>query len=146
GAVRSCDAVVRQSDTELSSSGFGTSWGQSVNWTNDPGYAASTFGGNHTVTTQQPYLRQDAAGTVAVITNGSTARFFDSNGGSYSPRFYLQEKLTHNAHDHQFTLTDTTGQQLVFWDYNSSLPAAKRGQLQSLTDADGNATQVTSWT
>src|SRR5262249_460606 len=46
----------------------------------------------------------------------------------------------------EFTFTDEAGQVFRFFDFNTSLPFAKRGQLKSFTDAGGNTISVTSWT
>jgi YD repeat-containing protein len=143
---RLLESALGPASTDLSSSGFGTPWGQARAWTNGPGYAADTFGGNGMVTAQQPYLLQGSSGTVVEVGNAKTARYFDATGSSYTPRYFGQEALSYNGTAGQFTLTDTSGDQLVFWDFGSGRPASQRGQLQSFTDPDGNVTQVTSWT
>jgi RHS repeat-associated protein len=144
--VRYADGTVAVASTDLSSSGFGTPWGQSRAWTNGPGYADTTFSGNGMVTAQQPYLLSGSNGTVVEVGNAKTARYFDSNGsGGYTPRYFGQEALSYNSTAGQFTLTDTSGDVLTFEDFGSGRPANQRGQLASFTDPDGNVTQVTSW-
>jgi YD repeat-containing protein len=145
GGIRSFDGTVQVSTSDLSSDGFGVPWGQDRSWTNAPGYASGPQG-NGQVDSELPYLAQDSAGTVAAVSNGTTARFFDPNGSNYQPRYFLQEQLSHDNTAHTFTLTDASGNRLVFADFNTSLPANQRGQLVSLTDPDGNVTQVTSRT
>jgi YD repeat-containing protein len=149
--VRYADGAVKVSSPDLGSSGFGVPWGQSRSWTNAPGYAASNLNGNGTVIAQLPFLSQDSAGTIAVIANGTTARFFDFNGmpgmgGSYTERFYLQETLTDNTSSNEFVLTDSTGQQLHFYDFGSGAPTGRQGKFKSLVDPYGNTTSVTAWT
>jgi RHS repeat-associated protein len=98
--VRYFDGTVKLSTTDLGSSGFGTSWGQTRSWTNNPGYAANGVNGTGTVDVQMPYLLQASGdnSTIAVVTNGTTARYFDStSGGPYTPRFFSQEKLQHGT-------------------------------------------------
>ncbi|WP_310530273.1 hypothetical protein, partial [Nocardioides sp.] len=87
-----------------------------------------------------------SAGTVAVVTNATAARFFDYVGSSFQPRGFLQEQLTYDSGIGRYTLTDTTGQKFVFFDFDTSLPAAQRGSLEGRTDRAGNSTSVTSWT
>jgi hypothetical protein len=94
---------------------------------------------------QLPYLRQDGAGTITAISNGTTARFFDPVGGSYQPRFFLPEQLSANGGAAEFVLKDATGQQLQFHDFTVS-PTGKRGQLKGFTDPKGNVFTVTSYT
>src|SRR6266852_4683428 len=125
------------SEGNLSSHGFGPPWRQCRAWTIDVGWMKGHL---------PSLLQANGTNTLVAVVGGTDACFFDPNGGAYSPRFYLQEQLTHNATTKQFTLTDTSGQQLVFWDFNTSLPANQRGQLQSLTDPDGNRTSITSRT
>jgi RHS repeat-associated protein len=144
GPVRYFDGTVQLDTTDLSSAGFGVPWGQDRSWTNGPGYAASSTGGSGTVVTQLPYLRQDSNNSVAVISNGTTARTFDLSGGTYHARFFLQETLADNTGAGEFLLTDTAGNQLCFYDFSTSVPAAERGLFKSLTDPHGNVTSVVS--
>jgi hypothetical protein len=69
-----------------------------------------------------------------VVSNGVNARYFDLNGTTYTPRFYLQETLAHDTAHNQFVLTDTTAQVLRFWDFTRTLPVNQQGQFQSLAD------------
>jgi hypothetical protein len=144
--VRYADRLVQLSLPDLGSSGFGVGWGQERSWSNGGGYAAGTAFGNGTALAQLPTLSQDSNGAIAVIGNGTTARFFDYSGGAYTERFSLQETLADNTAANEFVLTDTTGQQLHFYDFGSDVPAGRAGRFKSLADPDGNTTSVTPWT
>src|SRR5262245_40290068 len=80
--VRYADGVVQLSWQDLSSDGFGTRWGQTRSWTNGAGYAANAFNGNGMVNTQMPFLVQTGT-SVAVVTNGTDAFWFDLSGSNY---------------------------------------------------------------
>jgi RHS repeat-associated protein len=141
------DGEVQVATTDLSSDGYGTSWGQTRSWTNGPGYAARADNGNGVVDTQTPYLLAvNGVNTMAEIANGGTAEYFDLVGATYQPRFFSQDTLRYDSAGHQFVLSDTTGDQLTFYDFSSSFPIAQQGQFQSFTDPGGNVTAVTAHT
>jgi YD repeat-containing protein len=97
------------------------------------------------IVTELPYMNSVTVGvatTLVVVSNGVNARDFDVNGSTFTEHSFLQDKLTHSGT--QYTLTDTTGDQMVFWDFSTSNLANQRGQLQSFTDPDGNTVNVTS--
>jgi YD repeat-containing protein len=148
GPVRYFDGVITLSTNDLGSSGFGTPWGQSRSWSNGPGYAATVWNGNGWVLTQAPYLQQVVGDDnhIVLVTDDSTARYFDLYGSTYQERFFGLDLLSHDTANHQYVLTDTTGNQLTFADFNSSVTANERGQLKTFKDPDGNTTSVTSWT
>jgi YD repeat-containing protein len=147
GPVRYFDGTVEFATRDLSSEGFGTPWGQTRSWTNAPGYSSAGFNGSGWISAQLPSITQDSNGTIAVLSNGTTARLFDPDGsGGYTSRYFLQEFLSYNSGTGKFTLTDTTANQLVFFGFGTGLPANKRGRLESYTDPGGNVTSVTSWT
>src|SRR5208283_44868 len=142
--VNYATGTVQLSWTDLTSDGFGSEWGQTRTWTNNPGYLGSNVNGNGMVDTEMPYILQlDGNNTVAVVTNGSNAEFFTLNGGVYTPSFYQQETLVDSGG--QFILTDTQGDQVRFNDFSGSV-AAEQGQFVSFTDPAGNVTGVTAYT
>jgi hypothetical protein len=146
GPVQAFGGVVKLNTTSLSSSGFGTPWGQSWSWTNDPGSGGGPAGSG-SVVSQMPYLLTDSTGTIALVSNGTTGFYFDPDGmGGYNDRFFLQEQLSYDSMAGEFVLIDTAGNTLRFNDFDTGLPAAQRGRLVSLTDPDGTVTEVTSWT
>jgi RHS repeat-associated protein len=117
---------------------------------NAEGYATSTLAGNSTVLPEIMHLNQDGGGIVTVVTGPSAAIVFDPSGlgGSYTARYGQQETLssTFGIGGTEFTFTDTLGNVSKFYGFDSSIAAAQRGQLKSLTDAAGNSTSVTAYT
>jgi hypothetical protein len=96
--VRYADGTLVLGTTDLESDGFGTPWGQTRFWTNNPGYLGQNFNGYGWVDTNLPYLIPSADGSqMAVIVSGSDAYTFDLVGGAYQSRFYLRERLTADA-------------------------------------------------
>lgn len=141
------NGVEQLSTTELSSDGFGMPWGQTVSWTNGPGYATNSDNGNGIVDTETPHLLSiNGTTTLAEISNGTSAEYFDLVNGTYQPRFFDQSTLVYNSTDNQYVLTDESGDQLVFSGYGGSLPPAQQGELVSFTDPGGNLTSVTART
>ncbi|MBY0526219.1 MAG: SBBP repeat-containing protein [Gemmataceae bacterium] len=112
-------------------------------WSNGA-YAAGSSNGTGWMNALLPFLQQDGSNTIAAVTDGNGARYFDLSGGTYTERFAGQDQLTYDSGSGLFTLTDTVGNRIQFYDFNGSLPAGQRGAFQSLTDAGGNVTQVVS--
>jgi RHS repeat-associated protein len=141
--VRYGDGVVRMLEPQLRSGGFGTPWGHSLAWSNSPGNA-SHVNGVGTAGSQQPFLLQNSGGaTIAVVSNGVRARFFDRQpDGSYRPRAFFQESLSYDATAGQFRLTSTLGRSLYFWDFSTSRPIRQRGQLDAYADKFGHRFSV----
>src|SRR5207253_4876890 len=75
GPVRYADGVVQLRFTDIRSTGFGTSYGQSRSWTNGPGYALNSDMGSW-VEAGLPSVIADGD-SYAVLSNGTTAYFFD---------------------------------------------------------------------
>jgi RHS repeat-associated protein len=139
--------------SELSSDGFGTPWGQTLDWTNQPGYVAGGFNGSGQVSEQQPFLRQVHAyynntliNQIIVSSSATNALYFDQVGSTYVPHYFIQDQLTDNTGANEFVLTDTTGDQIRFNDFSAPIPPNARGQLKSFTDPYGNVTRVVSLT
>jgi RHS repeat-associated protein len=145
--VRYFDGVVQLSNTDLSSGGFGTPWGQTRSWTNGPGYAARGDNGVGWVDTQKPYLLPvNGTTTLAAISNGTTAEYFDLVSGVYQPRFFDQSTLAYDGGNDQYILTDELGDQLRFAGFSSGVLPAEQGQFLSFTDPGSNLTAVTAHT
>ena len=147
--VRYSDGVVRLDTTDLQSFGFGTPWGQSRSWTNGPGYASRTNNGDGMVDLNLPYLIQVFDNyTIAVVMSGTNARYFDGLGNpsgndlNYTERFDGKETLVQDPSTGDFLLTDTAGDILDFYAFDSSLPGPEQGQLKTFTDAAGNVTDL----
>jgi hypothetical protein len=130
--------------TDLHSDGFGAGWGQTRNWTNNSAYAPVNFNGTGVVDSESPFLLNDTTdNTVIVVTSGTNALFFDNASTNPTPRFFVLDQLTHT--NGEFILTDTTGDQIHFFDF-SGTNSAYWGKFKSEYDPYGNVTAVTSWT
>jgi hypothetical protein len=145
GGVRYFDGAVRLLSTDLSSSGSGFPWGQTRSWTNLAALSGPSTNGWGVVDLQLPYLLQeDANNTLLVVTSGTNGRYFDLSNGVYKERYFLSDTLTYNSDAGEFVLTDSSGNQLRFYDFSINRPVGQRGQFKSFTDPAGNVTQVTS--
>jgi hypothetical protein len=143
--VRYADGVAQIANTDLASNGFGSRWAQTRSWTNGPGYAADGVNGVGWVDTWMPYLLQiNGTTTLAAISNGMTAEYFDLSHGSYSPRYFDQNTLVHDTTVNQYVLTDELGDQLRFYDFTGSWTAGQQGQFASFTDPAGDVAAVIS--
>jgi YD repeat-containing protein len=150
--VRYFDGVALMAETDLSSDGFGTPWGQTRSWSIGPGstYAYGSWNGEGWVDTQLPHLvRGGSEGEpdtpVVAVFNANDPRYFDLAGdGSYQDRFFDQSKLVHNTTgtNHEFDLTDSSGDVIRFDDFSSSQPCIQRGQFEGFTDPAGNSVSV----
>jgi RHS repeat-associated protein len=147
--VRDSDGTAVVKETDLTSWGFGDDFGQSRTWTNesfayDP---QSSHLGSGWVSSELPHLLADPSGTIEPLFGVDNIRFFDPNGqGGYTPRFFVQDTLVHDPAGHQFIFTDTVGDQVVFDDFDASIPPARQGQFKRLIDPAGQVTSVTAYT
>jgi RHS repeat-associated protein len=144
--VRYNDGVVRVATTDLEADGFGMPWGQTRSWSNGPGYATGSANGSGWVDTQLPSLQQAGPNTVVEVSNSTTARYFDLVGGTYQPRFYDQSQLVYQSSSKQFVLTDSSGDQIHFYDFSTAWPVNQRGQFKSFVGPAGSVTAVTDHT
>jgi RHS repeat-associated protein len=149
--VRYFDGVVQLSWTDLSSDGFGDTWGQTRSWSNG-GYNPSdgtrplSFNGNGMVDENLPYMtgHHGGGGTIYVITSATNAYIFNQVGDGYVPAFFFKDQLIHANREYIFT--DTAGDQFHFYDFSYAPSDPRWGKFKSMTDPYGNVTAVTSWT
>jgi RHS repeat-associated protein len=148
GGVRFFDGAIDLNATDLSAGGFGIPWGQTRSWTNTTSYPAVSQNGSGMIDTQLPYLflmtYTANANTIAAISTGTNARYFDWVNNNYQEKFFMGDTLTHDGNAHDYTLTDTAGDQIHFYDFSSNWPTLQQGQFKSFVDPYGNVTQVTS--
>src|SRR5262249_34333392 len=145
--VRYFDGTLKLRSTDLKSSGYGVAWGQTRGWTNLKGLATGVASGTGVIDAQQPYLLQASLGsdnTILVGSSSTNVRYYDLVGGVYVSHYFIKEALSHSTGSGEFILTTTTGRQLHFNDFSTSItPASERGQLKSVVDPDGNSTTAT---
>jgi hypothetical protein len=151
--IRYFDGVVLIAETDLSSGGFGTPWGQTRSWSNHLGYSFGSSNGYGWVDTQLPYLLQAETGdntTIIEMSNANDSRYFDLVNGNYRGRFFDQSTLvlrsTPTTSGHEFDLTDSSGDVIRFDDFSGSLPYYQRGQFEGFTDPGGNRFDVVAHT
>ncbi len=158
------DGVVNQSETDLSSSGFGSPWGVTRNWTNssEATYLPSDWTGaseeyqvygNSVVENQFARListtNSDGNSSIGIATNGNDTFWFDLIGSgpsaAYVPRLASNGSLTTSTNvtgQTQFCWTSTTDDVTQFYGFDGSTPALQHGQMESFTSSNGVTTAV----
>lgn len=154
-SVRYADGHPEVQVTDLSSSGFGRTWGVTRSWSPDMTGTGSL--GNHWFLNQMPQLVQEstadanrpsgASATIILVASGTDQRWFDYfSGTGWVERYGGQDSLvagTDSDGKSVYVLTDTTGTQTHFFDFSSG-NGAQAGQFRSSYDPYGNVTKVTS--
>jgi RHS repeat-associated protein len=144
--VRYADGVVELSFPDLTSQVGTLPVGYTRSWSNGSGYSTGQ-NGSGMVVTQLPHLVQDTGGTLDLISNGYTIRYFDPDGlGGYTERYYGQDVLTHDALSNLYVLRDTQGDELHVNDFSTSLPAAQRGSFSLFSDPNLNTVTTMTYT
>lgn len=142
--VRYADGVIQMSFTDIASSGFGIPFAQSRSWSNDPSYAAVTNSGNGNGWIQLPGLAEISTTTLALVSDGTTARYFDYATGTFLERYFGQSTIAFDSGNDQYVLRTPEGLTYRFEGFDSGLPRAQRGAFVSRTDSYGNVTEVIS--
>jgi YD repeat-containing protein len=129
--------------SDFGSAGFGMNWGEDIGWTNVPIYSSGGTNGSGFVNADQPFIQTTSTG-YRVVTTATNILWFDSNGsGGYTPKFYSQDVFAADGSAGDFKLTDTLGDVIRFYGFESSVPVAQRGKFKSYTDPNGNVTSTT---
>jgi hypothetical protein len=139
--VRYFDGSPEIFGTDLTAPGFGTMFGQRRSFNTPQAIARTSPGPNGYgwVSSERPFLIQSGS-SVAVVDSGLNQRWFDFNGSTYTARFGVLDKLT--TATGEFVLTNSDGSVVKFYNFDMSLPLARRGTFKSVTDAAGNTTSV----
>ena len=119
----------------LTSDGFGSIFGTTLLWSNQPS-SGNSFYGSGMSPAQMPYLMEEPGGDL-VYSNGSVSRMF--NSGTLEEMSYFGDKLTQTTG--YYTLVDTAGDVLKFHDFSDSI-TGEQGQLSTYADAGGNLTTI----
>ena len=114
--------------------------GDALSWSSQPGNSSADQYGNNVLSRARPYLVKDSTSRIGVIESASKTYVFDYSGGVYTARYYLQNTLTYSSGTGLYTLADTVGNKVEFYDFSTGLPSAQRGQVKRRTDAAGNVT------
>jgi YD repeat-containing protein len=143
GGVRPIDGSVNIVSTDFSSGGFGSPWGFSRSFANNPGYVGDEANGRGWVNNQLPFLREDSKNNrLFAVQSGTRAFVFDETVGVYTAHFDGLLTMDHDTTNHRFVLTDVDGRVQTYYDFDSSHPSAQQGTLASYTDAEGNVSTV----
>ncbi|HEX8913113.1 MAG TPA: RHS repeat domain-containing protein [Humisphaera sp.] len=134
------------SETDLATSGFGGGWGHTrvramASWQVNPTFGTTWAAGN------LPFLIEGTSTVIAVL--GGDALYFDrAANGAFDVRFFGQERLTYEAGPDLYTLSDTTGAQIVFQGFKAADAqdlgngVYGRGAFKAYVDANGNGASV----
>ena len=147
--VRYADGQPQVSDTDISSDGFGQSWGQTRTWADPAG--SSTNGkyvnGNHWTDSQMPQIISDplGSGDLVVIDDGNNQRWFAPTA---SANFYTEQappfsNLRIDSATSEYVVTDTSGSQEWFYNLSSTDPTKPPGQIAQYIDPEGHVTSFT---
>ena len=147
------------SSTDLASSSFGVSWGQTRSWSDASRSDSSNYAYQQAINGQGWAIREmpqlvrsvyvdraappGAVETVVAVGDAVQQRYFDrmSSGGPLEVRGWHTDTLTQS--NGEFVLTDGTGRTITFYDFTTAPSAAQYGQFKSLTDSAGNVTLAT---
>jgi len=147
--VRYSTGEVRLVTQDLGADNFGISWGHTRSYSNRVTAPDEGVNGSSWFVQELPYLvnanpdpGDPNKGKICVVRIINDALWFvyDAGSGGYMPKFFTEEKLTHDAVAKEFLLTDTAGRRTKFFNFDATIPADKRGQFKSYTDAFGRET------
>ena len=140
--VKYFNGELQISKTDLSSNGFGRTWGHTRTYSNQLSSTYNSGNGYNWVIRQWPYLSAASATLVTAVRGADWTVWFDKQaGGSYVARYSAKQTLVHTGSIFQLALT--TGEVLEFNDFTqNSFPP---GSFKSLTTTGGGALQVTSY-
>ena len=134
--------------TDLSSAGFGQGTAVTRGWTNATGYDAAGFDGNGVVTGQLPYLRTDGTDVLAALGCGQAEYFdgFSFGGESYAPRHMSKTRSITTRPPRSLPWSRRRDRSSCSTTFTRASPTYQKGQIKTITDANGNVTTVTSRT
>ncbi|MFO1458227.1 MAG: RHS repeat-associated core domain-containing protein [Verrucomicrobiota bacterium] len=83
-------------------------------------------------------MGKDSSGNIEVISIINDSEWFNKSGATYISRYFSLDVLTEDTTNKWFTFTDSLGRVTKFFNFDSSIPAAKQGQFMSYTDQYGS--------
>ena len=138
--VRFSSGEIRLVVQDLESDGFGLPWGHTRSYGNRVSPTNEGINGNSWFVKEVPFLAQTTVGGsnyVVAIGTINDAVWFLNSGGTYTPRDYAKETLTHDTGAKRFILRFDLGQVMKFYDFDTSHPVSRRGAFESFTDQAG---------
>lgn len=137
--IRLTDGQFSLTEEELSTAGFGLSWGQTRVWTNTSWMPSAIDNGEGWFVSQLPFVRKWVGDAYAVVLGPDEIRWFDYSGGVYTPRNFDKSKLIASGDD--LLYIDTNGNRILFDDFCHD-QINRRGMFKSFTDPYGNSAFV----
>ncbi|MBL8812383.1 MAG: glycosyltransferase, partial [Planctomycetaceae bacterium] len=142
--VRYFNGQIRLSATDLTSSGFGVSWGHERVYCNLLSHAADLGQGYNWLVFQWSYLVDHQDGAITVVRGTQGSWWFDPSGGGYTGRYGAKATLVHDTERHRFVLTQLTGTVLEFHDFDQM--DNPEGSFARQIQPGGEVTEVSSYT
>ena len=143
--VRYFNGEVELSVSDLSASGFGSSWGHRRIYSNQMSRNHDYGNGYNWLVNQWGYLNESAGGTITVVRGRGSNLWFDLDGvGGYVGRYGTLSTLTHDVAGGVYVLRNASGEEYAFHDFDQFL--FPPGTFAWHRTAGGQITQVTSYT
>ncbi len=141
--VRYGDGQILMSETDLSWSGFGMSWGHTRHYVNQLSENDSGVNGNSWLVRQLEYLTMVGADRICVVRSASASLWFSRVGTSddWVADFGVHATLEHGGGEYTLFIEDT-GRIFKFWDENSTNPHQPAGLLAAMTGPGGQAASL----
>ncbi|MFL5330238.1 MAG: RHS repeat-associated core domain-containing protein [Gemmataceae bacterium] len=140
--IRTEDGLIKFLISDIASGGYGLPWSDGRSWSNGDGYDGTSDIGNGWVENQLPSIIQIDTGTVALVSNASTARFFDESSSVFTERFGGFNHLSYNSGSDEYTLLTPDGVTFKFAGFGSGYGDDEKGRFISRTDRYGDIDEV----
>ena len=149
--VRYSNGEILMVSADLAFKSFGVDWGHTRSYSNRVSAPNVGRNGNSWFVKEWPCLvpsnlnlsNPNTPGTICLVWVVQESLWFDYSSGSYTARFFVKPKLSHDATAPEFTLKDSEGRVTRFFDFSAGVPVEKRGRFKSFTDAAGRETVAT---
>jgi hypothetical protein len=139
--VRYSDGAVVYSESDLSSSGFGLSWGHTRAYANTLSQSTGGKNGNSWLVPQWQYLVLLNGGTrLGVIRGLQDTLWFDKVGGDWIGERSIRATLVEDTGSQQFVLSEPLGSVYCFYSFQTS--GNLQGSLKSVSSPGGALAQI----
>lgn len=141
--VRYGNGEIQLAVTDLSSRGFGATWGHTRIYNNRLSQNYNFGNGWNWMVSQWSYMLHKPNGTLAVVRGPQSTIWFDPQGGGYAPRYGALYSLVHDTVNHVFRMMVPNGEVWEFHDFDQlTFP---QGALKSYVTAGGKTLDVISY-